>query len=159
MTDPNVQTVFQWLKELATNPFLVTSISSWGIAQVLKVIINFVVQKKIVWERLFGDGGMPSGHSATVSSLALITALRCGPGSVQFALAAIFAVVVCHDATGVRLETGKQALLLKEITKLLDFSVPADIKLKELVGHTPLQVLAGVSIGILNALVMHFVVF
>ena len=86
MTDPNVQTVFQWLKELATNPFLVTSISSWGIAQVLKVIINFVVQKKIVWERLFGDGGMPSGHSATVSSLALITALRCGPGSVQFAL-------------------------------------------------------------------------
>ena len=148
-----------WFVKLITNPFLVTSISSWFVAQVLKVIINFFIQKKIVWERLIGDGGMPSGHSATVSSLALFTALRCGPDSVQFALAAVFAIVVCHDATGVRMETGKQTQLLKEITQLLDFSTPPDIKLKELVGHTPLQVLAGVTIGLCNACLMHFLVF
>ena len=142
-----------------TNPFLLTSLTSWFIAQLLKVIINACIHKKIIWERLVGDGGMPSGHSATVSSLAVFTALAYGPGTFQFALAAIFAIVVCHDATGVRQETGKQALVIKEIIQIIDSEALPEVKLKELVGHTPLQVLAGVLIGITNACLMYFFVF
>lgn len=151
-----------WLKELVTNPFLITSTSSWFIAQVIKVIINFCVTKKLDWERLFGDGGMPSGHSATVSSLAIFAALRCGCGSFEFAVCAILAIIVCHDATGVRQEAGKQAVVINDIVeqfeKLLKQDI-VDIDLKELVGHTPLQVLAGITVGAVNALVMHFWVF
>ena len=151
-----------WLKELVTNPFLITSCSSWFIAQLIKVIINFFVTKKLDWERLVGDGGMPSGHSATVSSLAVFAALRCGCGSFEFAVCAILAIIVCHDAMGVRQEAGKQAMVINDMVeqfeKLLKQDI-VDIDLKELVGHTPLQVLAGISLGVVNALVMHFVVF
>ena len=151
-----------WLKELVTNPFLITSCSSWFIAQVIKVIINACVNKKLDWERLFGDGGMPSGHSATVSSLAVFAALRCGCGSFQFAVCAILAIIVCHDAMGVRQEAGKQAVVINDMVeqfeKLLKQDI-VDIDLKELVSHTPLQVLAGITLGVLNALLMHFAVF
>jgi acid phosphatase family membrane protein YuiD len=147
-----------WLTDLLTNPFLLTSLSSWFIAQVIKVIINAIVNKKIVWERMVGDGGMPSGHSATVSSLAVVTGLAYGFGTFPFALAAVFAIVVCHDATGVRQETGKQAVMLNEIIQILEADDLPEVKLKELVGHTPLQVLAGILIGIGNAFFMYFVV-
>jgi len=146
-----------WLIGIFTNPFLMTSIGSWFIAQLLKVIINAIVNKKLDFERLVGDGGMPSGHSATVSSLATITALLCGPASFQFAMAAVFAIVVCHDATGVRHETGKQAQMLNEIIQILDSEDLPEVKLKELVGHTPLQVLMGILIGIGNAFLVYFV--
>ena len=151
-----------WLTELFTNPFLITSTSSWLIAQVMKVIINFCVTRQLSWERLFGDGGMPSGHSATVSSLAIFAALRCGCGSFEFAVSAILAIIVCHDAMGVRQETGKQAVIINEMVqqfeKLMKQDI-TDIDLKELVGHTPLQVLAGITVGVCNALIMHFLVF
>lgn len=151
-----------WLTELFTNPFLITSTSSWLIAQVMKVIINFCVTRQLSWERLFGDGGMPSGHSATVSSLAIFAALRCGCGSFEFAVTAILAIIVCHDAMGVRQETGKQAVIINEMVlqfeKLMKQDI-TDIDLKELVGHTPLQVIAGITVGICNALIMHFLVF
>ena len=148
-----------WFYELITNPFLLTALSSWAIAQVLKVFINAAVNQTWDLERLFGDGGMPSGHSATVASLAVFTALRCGTGSFQFAMAAIFAIIVCHDAMGVRLETGKQAALLNDLVEAFNILSAEDlpeVKLKELVGHTPTQVSAGVIIGILNALMMHY---
>ena len=151
-----------WIREMFTNPFLLTSLSSWFIAQVMKVIINFAIHKKIVWERLIGDGGMPSGHSATVSSLALMSGLVYGMGSFQFAVAAILAVIVCHDATGVRMETGKQAMVINEMLDTFErmkMGTPTDIVLKEFVGHTPIQVAAGICIGMLNALFMHYVVF
>lgn len=148
----------QWLIDLLTNPFLLTSLSSWFVAQVLKVIINAVIHKKIIWERMIGDGGMPSGHSATVSSLAVFTGLFCGFGSFQFAVTAILAVIVCHDAMGVRQETGKQAVMLNEIIQILEAEDLPEVKLKELVGHTPLQVTAGILIGIANACLMYFLV-
>ena len=78
-----------WFTDLITNPFLLTSISGWAVAQVLKVIKNAVVNKKFDWKRLFGDGGMPSGHSATVSSLACITGLVYGTSSFEFAFTTI----------------------------------------------------------------------
>ena len=151
-----------WFTELLSNRFLMTALSSWFIAQVLKVIINAIIQKKIIWERLVGDGGMPSGHSATVSSLAMMSGLVYGLGSFQFAMAGVLAVIVCHDATGVRMETGKQAMVINEILDTFErmkMGYSSDIVLKEFVGHTPLQVAAGITIGILNALFMYYVVF
>ena len=151
-----------WLIDLITNPFLITSTSSWFIAQVIKTILTGIINKKWTLERMVGDGGMPSGHSATVSSLAMFSALYYGVGSFQFAVCAILAIIVCHDAMGVRLETGKQAVLLNEIVKafeILSKEELPEVKLKEFVGHTPIQVLVGITIGILNALVMYFWVF
>lgn len=152
----------QWFIDIFTNPVLLTGLSSWFIAQVLKTILYAAMNKKLDWGRLVGDGGMPSGHSATVTSVAVVTGLISGFASVDFAIAAILAIVVCHDAMGVRQETGKQAVLLNEMTKIIEIlskdELP-EVKLKEFVGHTPLQVYAGVCIGIANACLMHFVVF
>lgn len=148
-----------WIIELITNPFLLIPILSWFYAQVLKVIIHWYINRKIVWERLVGDGGMPSGHSATVASLATITGLLRGVDSFEFAVAAIFAIVVCHDAMGVRQETGKQAVMLNEILRILESQDLPEVKLKELVGHTPLQVLAGILIGIAMALLCFYIWF
>ena len=151
-----------WFFELISNQFLMAGISSWAIAQVLKTVIHAAVYKKIEWERLFGDGGMPSGHSATVTSVATMTALVFGFGSFEFAIAAILAIIVCHDAMGVRRETGKQAVIIIEMMELLEAMTKKDLpeaKLKEFVGHTPLQVAAGIVIGIANACVLHFWIF
>lgn len=151
-----------WFFDLITNPVLITGVSSWFLAQVLKTILYALMNKKLDWSRMVGDGGMPSGHSATVTSVATVTGLLCGFGSVEFAISAIIAIVVCHDAMGVRQETGKQAVLLNEITKIIEILSANDlpeVKLKEFVGHTPLQVYAGVIIGILNAMFMYFIVF
>lgn len=151
-----------WLLELITNPFLLTSLSSWFVAQVLKTIIHTIETKKLDFERLVGDGGMPSGHSATVTSLSAFCGLHFGFGSFQFAVTAILAIIVCHDAMGVRLETGKQAEVINELTKtieLLSSKEWTQEKLKEFVGHTPIQVLAGILLGIVNAIVMYFFVF
>ena len=151
-----------WFNDLLSNPFFLTSLSSWFVAQVLKVIINAFINKKISLERLVGDGGMPSGHSAPVSSLATIAGLQFGFGSFEFAMAATLAVIVCHDATGVRMETGKQAIIINEMLDTFErmkMGYSSDIVLKEFVGHTPLQVAAGITIGVLNACFMHFMVF
>ena len=151
-----------WFYSLITNPFIVVALSSWAIAQFLKAVINLCVTKKWNFERLFGDGGMPSGHSATVCSLATFCALSCGPSSVEFALALIFAVVVCHDATGVRQEAGKHALLIDQIINTFDEiyreKIP-EVKLKMFVGHTFLQVFCGGVIGICNALIFYYLIF
>ena len=153
----------EWIIELFMNPYLLTALSAWALAQVIKTILYAVVNDGIDWARLFGDGGMPSGHSATVSSLAVFCALMHGTGSHEFAVAAILAIIVCHDAMGVRHETGKQAVLINEIMDAIEkltveHKMPA-IELKEFVGHTPLQVMAGITLGILDALFMYFIVF
>lgn len=147
-----------WFYDLITNPFLVTGVSSWVVAQVLKAMIHCIVNKKFDIHRLFGDGGMPSGHSATVTSVAVMSALIYGTGSFQFAVTAVLAIIVCHDATGVRRETGKQAVVINELVEafgvLTSKEVP-EVKLKEFVGHTPVQVLAGIVVGAANAVVMY----
>ena len=145
-----------WFFQLISNPYLITALSSWFIAQVLKVIINAIVSRKLDMTRLVGDGGMPSGHSATVVSLATMCGLSFGLASVEFAITAILAVIVCHDATGVRRETGRHAEVLNELLKSLETGKPVD--LKELVGHTPLQVTMGALIGVGNALLMYYVI-
>lgn len=152
-----------WFIQIITNPYLVIAVSSWGLAQVAKTIIYWMVNKKLDIWRLFGDGGMPSGHSATVASLAATCAYFHGFGSFQFAFAAILAIIVCHDASGVRLETGKQTLVIKEIAdlieKIADQKISDEVKLKEFVGHTSLQVAVGVILGIINAVILCNFVF
>ena len=146
--------------DLITNPYLLTGLGAWFLAQVLKTIIHAIINKKLVWERLVGDGGMPSGHSATVTSMALFAALRCGANSYEFAIAGILAVIVCHDAMGVRLETGKQAEVILELIEAFEKLTEDDLpeqKLKTFVGHTPVQVLAGIALGIVVALVMNVI--
>ena len=149
-----------WLADLFSNPFLITSTLAWLVAQALKVIINAFINRKLDWERLFGDGGMPSGHSATVSSLATISGLLCGLRSYEFGISAILAIIVCHDAMGVRREAGRHAKVLNELHKafeeLMNQDLP-DVALKEFVGHTPIQVCAGILIGILTGSLMFFV--
>ena len=149
------------LNDLLHNPFLITGIASWCVAQVLKTIIHAIVYKELDLLRLFGDGGMPSGHSATVTSLATLSALSFGPDSFEFAVTVILAIIVCHDAMGVRLETGKQAIAIKELIAAFELLSPqkfSEDNLKEFVGHTPIQVLAGILLGIANACVMYFFV-
>ena len=149
-----------FFRDLITNPYLLTGLGAWFVAQVLKTIIHAIINKKVVWERLVGDGGMPSGHSATVTSMALFAALRCGANSYEFAIAGILAVIVCHDAMGVRLETGKQAEVLLELIEAFEKLTEDDLpeqKLKTFVGHTPIQVLAGITLGIVVALVMNVI--
>ncbi|MBR3972794.1 MAG: divergent PAP2 family protein [Oscillospiraceae bacterium] len=151
-----------WFFELISNPYFVIGLTSWAMAQVLKVIINACLTKQWSIERLFGDGGMPSGHSATVASVATVTALINGFGSFEFAISALLAIIVCHDAMGVRLETGKQAVVINEIVKTFETlykdQLP-EVKLKEFVGHSPVQVGAGILLGILNALWMYFTMY
>lgn len=148
-----------WLADLINNLFFIVPLVSWFSAQVLKVIINAVINKQLDWERLFGDGGMPSGHSATVSSLATIALLSYGPGSFEFAVTGILAIIVCHDAMGVRLETGKQAQILNDIIETFNLFTgdkKPEVKLKEFVGHTPVQVAAGIAVGIIIACIMYY---
>lgn len=147
-----------WLTQLLHNPYLMAGLSAWFIAQVVKTILYALINKKLDWERLFGDGGMPSGHSATVSALAAICALIHGLGSFEFAVTGILAVIVCHDAMGVRLETGKQAVVLNEMIKSFEALTKKELPeviLKEFVGHTPFQVCAGILIGIANAWILY----
>ena len=149
--------MLEWIHELITNPFLITAIFAWFIAQVIKTIIYYIINKEIRLERLVGDGGMPSGHSATVCSLAGLSLLMYGPGSYEFAISALLAIIVCHDAMGVRREVGKQAVLTNEmiaiIEKLAKEEELSEIELKEFVGHTPLQVVIGGSIGIASSVI------
>lgn len=151
-----------WIIELFTNQFLVAGISSWLLAQVAKSIIHCIVNKKFDIRRLFGDGGMPSGHSATVSALAMMCLLVYGPGSVEFAIPMIVATVVCHDAMNVRQESGKHAALLNDLVELFNDTMKTGLdetKLKEFLGHTPFQVWMGVLLGVVNATLLHFFVF
>lgn len=139
---------------IISNDVLIVSMASWLVAQLIKIIINAIVTKKVDIERLFGDGGMPSGHSATVTAMALMMGFRLGFDNPIFGMAMVFAIVVMHDATGVRQEAGKHARSIIELTDLLnEYLVEHDEKvklekLKTLVGHTPLQVVCGAAVGI-----------
>ena len=146
-----------FMEQLLSNYPLMTAVLSWFVAQVLKMAIDAYFNKGINWERMTGSGGMPSSHSSTVVSLAVAIGVSYGVDSTLFALALIFAIVVMYDATGVRRETGKQAVILNRLLLDNPFSWTGeefDKKLKEYVGHTPLQVLMGAILGVLIALIM-----
>lgn len=145
------------LSLLLENRVLMSSISGWLVAQILKTIIHLYFTKSFVPERLVGSGGMPSSHSATVCGLAAATGIRFGLGSFEFAVATILAIIVMYDAIGVRREAGIQARIINEMMEIfssMNKELSAEDKLKELVGHTPLQVLMGALLGILIAFIV-----
>ena len=138
------------------NYLLMLPVVSWTMAQVMKAVIHLLVNGKFSGERLFGSGGMPSSHSALVCSLFVGAVRKFGMASPYSAITLVLAAIVMYDAMGVRLETGKQAKLLNIIMD--DFKEDGqDLgqeKLKELVGHTPLQVLSGALLGVLIAILI-----
>ena len=141
------------------NKILITGCVAWLLSQFIKAIIYLVINKRFNWERLLGDGGMPSSHSATVTAVAVMTGLRCGWESPIFAIAAILALVVMHDAMGVRQETGKQARVINNMLELINSfgrgELTPEETLKEFVGHTRRQVMIGALLGGAIALLMN----
>lgn len=132
------------------NYVLITGIIGWAVAQILKVIIVIIKDKRLDLERFVGSGGMPSSHSAFVMSIAVKMGVEYGFSSGLFALALAFALVVMYDAAGVRAAAGKQAAILNMIIDDLNSNKGIKInRLKELLGHTPFEVLAGAILGII----------
>ena len=143
------------------NRILLIVFIAWFVTQSIKLIVFRVINKKFVLERFFGDGGMPSSHSAVVASLATAIGLQSGLDSPLFAVATVLAVIVMHDATGVRQETGKQAKVINDLVKMLQAKergemTPAET-LKEFVGHTGPQVFVGMLCGILIAVIINII--
>ena len=151
------------VKDFFGNCVFTVPIITWIVAQIVKMLVNLLRDKRLDFERLIGGGGMPSCHTATVSALVAMTGWTCGFNSVYFALSAILAAVVMHDAMGVRLETGKQASSLKKLSEIIsgllgkNEDMAGTSALKELVGHTPFQVLMGTILGAGVAIFMGFV--
>ena len=152
--------ITDFFKAFFANHVLVAALLGWLVAQVLKGLIAFAQNKKMNWDRFWGSGGMPSSHSALVTSLVASIAIKEGGiSSEAFAIALVFAFVVIYDATGVRFETGEQAKILNRMNRELS----QDEKLferdfKELVGHTKLQVFAGFVLGVVVA-VLYWCIF
>ena len=153
------------LKELVNNKILITAIVGYFTAQVVKSVIEAIMDRTFSLSRLFsGNGGMPSSHSSTVCALATMTVFEHGVNSFEFAISIVFAIVVMVDASGVRRETGKQAVILNELMEYfasIKDNPPSfsHDKLKELIGHSPLQVQVGAALGIVIALIMQFIVY
>ncbi len=166
---------------ISYNYALVCALVAWLSAQIVKTLFVLITEKRFDYERLFGSGGMPSAHSATVCALAIAISRVSGVSSPMFAIAAVLAVVVMYDATGVRRSSGEQAKVLNKIVDVLDipeikqteikkklkmFTRNSDNfkdteeddedikKLKEKLGHTPLEVLGGALLGIVIALIV-----
>lgn len=137
------------------NAILISALTAWLIAQVLKVAVNLILIKKVSLHLMGSSGGFPSSHSATVSALALGIGKYYGWDSPIFAVSAVFGMIVLYDAAGVRRAAGKQAEVLNQlIERLYHGPDPAQEKLKELIGHTPLEVFGGVMVGIIVGLLI-----
>lgn len=142
-----------YIKEITNNHILGVSILSWFIAQSLKVVITLIYDHKIDFSKFFASGGMPSSHSSFVVALAISIGQIYGYDGVLFAIAAVFSCIVMYDAANVRLHAGKQAAMINQIIAVLeDPNLNPEERLKEILGHTPLQVIAGAILGIIVAI-------
>lgn len=128
--------------------FLTIPFMAWVTAQALKVFFDFVSTRQIDFRRLVGSGGMPSSHSALVVSLTTVIGVSEGLESAAFGLATAFALVVMYDAAGVRRATGKQARVLNRMFHHSKGEFHLEEELKELIGHTPVEVIAGALLGL-----------
>jgi acid phosphatase family membrane protein YuiD len=142
--------------QISKNKVFIITLYAWIIAQTIKVVIGVIRQRKFDFRWLIGTGGMPSSHAAGAACLASILGLECGFDSAYFALAASFAIVVMFDAQGVRRSTGRQARILNKITDDIYWQGrTSEGRLRELIGHTPIEVLAGALLGIAVAFWLH----
>lgn len=138
---------------LAKNQMFFTVLMAWLVAQTIKVAIGVVQEKRFNFRWFVGSGGMPSSHAATVSALAASVGFTYGFISPFFAIVFVFAFITMFDAQGVRRQSGHQAEALNKIIEdiYLNKGIQQE-RLKELLGHTPIQVFIGAAIGILVAL-------
>jgi acid phosphatase family membrane protein YuiD len=140
--------------EIVRNKIFMTTLAAWVIAQIIKVTIGVARQRKFDFRWLVGTGGMPSSHACGASCLATAIGLEQGFDTVAFALAASFAIVVMFDAQGVRRATGRQARILNKITEDIYWQGRIqETRLRELVGHTPIEVIAGFLLGVAIAFI------
>ncbi|ADH64290.1 MAG: divergent PAP2 family protein [Deinococcota bacterium] len=149
------------MAELLSNQVLWTAVLASFIAQVLKLLIYYAVEREWQWERFVETGGMPSSHAATVSALATGVGITEGWGSAYFAIAAVLAFIVMYDATGIRRAAGMHAQLLNDLVEELQElrkQGPKPEPLKELLGHTYLEVAVGAIIGAMFAWISFLVV-
>lgn len=139
------------LFEILSNRVIQAAALAWAIAQGLKVILTLILSGKFDGSRMLGSGGMPSSHSAMTCAMLMVIGFREGFSSSIFALAFCFSGVVMYDAAGVRRSAGKNAAVINHLIEGLagngfEFN---EERLKELVGHTPIQVMAGALLGAL----------
>ncbi len=136
--------------DILGNHVLLVAIGACLLAQGLKVVTGLAIEGKVNYRTLFSTGGMPSAHSALVAALATGVGQTMGWASTEFAIACLFAVIVMYDAAGVRQAVGKQAKVINQIIDEVfqEHKQFNEERLKELLGHTPFQVLAGLSLGI-----------
>ena len=149
-----------YIYDFLDNYLLISALTGWIVAQILKVFTGMFSKEKFSLTRLlFSNGGMPSSHSATVMALSVAALLGEGIGSPAFAICAILSIIVMNDAVGVRQETGKQSKVINEIMRTMSTGRHEDVEtgLKELVGHTPLQVIMGALTGVGVAIILAFV--
>lgn len=145
----------KFFDELFSNRVLITSITAWFVAQLLKIIITYYSNRKLDLTRFVGSGGMPSSHTSFVMAMSTSLGKIYGWDSSIFALALCFAFVVMYDAAGVRRAAGNQAKILNIIIEDLAHNKPIENeRLKELLGHTPKEVVVGALLGILIANLM-----
>ena len=140
------------IKEIIGNNMIIAPVTAWAVAQLIKMITDVVVTGTIDWELMLSSGGMPSSHSAFVCALATSVGFNEGFGSAVFAIAFVLAVVVMYDAAGVRRAAGSHAAVLNKLLENLNINL--DKNLKELLGHTPIQVGAGALLGIFVAVIL-----
>jgi len=145
----------QFFADLAANRVLMAGLIAWTLAQLIKVPLNYALRHEWDWTLLIAAGGMPSSHSALVTGVSTAIGLQEGWDSPLFAIAGIVAMIVIYDATGVRRHAGDHARVLNlMIDELLTGHPLAEKELKEVLGHTPREVIGGVLLGILMAFLM-----
>ncbi len=149
-----------FFKEIAHNYVLIAALLSWFAAQALKVVFVLLFEKRLDFRRFVGAGGMPSSHSAFVTSITTMVGVENGFDSALFAVCFVMSCVVMYDAAGVRRAAGMQAKILNQMVQHWNESPEIQgQRLKELLGHTPFEVIAGAALGILIAVVSYFYVF
>jgi acid phosphatase family membrane protein YuiD len=140
------------IKGILSNKTIIVPLIAWFIAQSLKVINVVLFEQKLDFTRFIGSGGMPSSHSSFIVSLATVVGKTQGVESAQFGIAVAVAVIVMYDAAGVRRAAGKQAKVLNKLIFSQKSKEDFDENLKELLGHSPLEVFMGALLGILLGL-------
>ncbi len=142
---------------LLFNPVLLSAIIAWLLAQIIKVLGEYITLSRWNWVLLFQAGGMPSSHSAMVSAAALSIGLYVGFDQPVFAISSILAMIVIYDATGIRRETGRQAVLINTMIEDLAKGKLAQVdRLKEVLGHTPGEAVLGTLLGLVISLLVWF---
>ncbi len=148
-----------YFSEVILNKALLTALLGWFVAQVLKVILVRIKEKRFDFRRMVGSGGMPSSHSSFVTALTTAVAFEEGLASPLFAVCAVLSFVVMYDASGVRRETGRQAEILNDIIENFATDDPEMFgkRLKELIGHSPLEVAAGAVLGVAIGVLLYVI--